>query len=83
MAWKPHILVYTDGGCRNTGFAAYSWVIYAVVQIGKEWRHFTLALQGRLLSMNALSFITEALASDALTKMVHNIIRRVQQTHPS
>jgi len=78
MAWKPHISVYTDGACRNTGSAAYSLVIYAVVQIGGKWRHFTLALQGRVLSTNASSFITESLAIDASTKMVHNIIWRAQ-----
>ena len=74
MAWKPHILAYTDGACRNTGSAAYSWVIYAVVRVGEEWQHFTLALQGRLLSTNASSFVTELLALDASTEMVHNII---------
>ncbi len=72
--YSPNFLVYSDGGCRYQGIAAYSWIIYAVVPCGLEWRTMTVAIVGKRLERNASSFITETLALDGATEMLHRML---------
>ena len=34
---------YTDGGSRNEGRSAFSWVIYASVHLDGKWLRYTAA----------------------------------------
>ena len=74
LTHTEHLLTYSDGACRGDGRSSYGWVIYAVIEQDGRREHLTLALQGRLLDTNASSFVTEALALEAATAMVHDII---------
>ena len=71
---RPNFLLYTDGGCRHVGVSAIGWIIYAVIWDGSKWCYVDLAVHGRRLDQNASSFKTEALAIDAATEMLMQIL---------
>ena len=59
---KPHILVHTDGGCRNQGISALGYVIYGVIYTNGNHNYYTIAMGGAKANGNRHSFELDALA---------------------
>ena len=59
---KPHLLVHTDGGCRNQGISALGYVIYGVIYTNGKYNYYTIAMGGAKVNGNRHSFELEALA---------------------
>ena len=64
LGLEPHLLVMTDGGCRNRGFSAIGYVIYGVIWGYGDFDYYVLTMGGTKILGNRSSFELEALALD-------------------
>ena len=69
---RPHFLLHSDGGCRNTGRSAIGYVIYAIIYgYGEGVEYYTLEMGGEHCDKDLPSFELEARAlSLALARLV-------------
>jgi len=74
LGLKPHILIYSDGGCRNQGRSAVGYIIYGVIfgyaGGGDDDNDlYVLAMGGKQVNGDHNSLFLEALALDTALKL--------------
>ena len=63
LGLEPHLLIYTDGGCRHQGLSSIGYIIYGIIfGYGDSKEYYTLAMGGKKLAGDHDSFFLEARA---------------------
>ena len=74
LGLQPHMLIYSDGGCRNQGLSSIGYIIYGVIHGYGDNEYYTLAMGGNRVIGDHDSLFLEALALDKAMDVVSNYL---------